>query len=175
MRRPLIGVMGSGRNATQDDVKLGRQLGTLVAQKGWVLLSGGTALGVMDASCKAAREAGGLVVGVIAQSDDRKMSKYVDVPIFTGMLTGRNFINSLSSDVMIACGSMANGMLSEIAMALRADKHVVLVGCEDDSVALLSRLGGDRVHVTSTAEAAIERAAELLESDRPIAPDQVST
>jgi uncharacterized protein (TIGR00725 family) len=174
MRRPLIGVMGAGRNASPRDCDLGRQLGTLVAENGWVLLSGGTALGVMDASCKAASEAGGLVVGVIAQSDDRMMSKYVDVPIFTAMLTGRNFINVLSSDVMIACGTMAKGTLSEVAMSLRADKDVVLVGCEDDTTAFLKRLGGDKVHVENTPVAAIARVHTLLEMDRPIAADQVT-
>jgi uncharacterized protein (TIGR00725 family) len=174
MRRPLIGVMGAGRNATEDDCELGRQLGSLVAGKGWVLLSGGTALGVMDASCKAASDAGGLVVGVIAQSDDRKMSKYVDVPIFTGMLTGRNFINCLTSDVMIACGTMAAGTLSEVAMSLRADKDVILLGCEEDTQTFLKRLGGDKVHVVDSPEDAIAVANELLKLDRPIAGDQVT-
>ena len=166
--------MGAGKNATADDCELGRQLGALVAGKGWVLLSGGTALGVMDASCRAASEAGGLVVAVIAQSDDRKMSKYVDVPIFTGMLTGRNFINALSSDVMIACGTMAAGTLSEVAMSLRAEKDVILVECEADTEAFLKRLGRDKVHIERTPEAAVARAEKLLALDRPIASDQVT-
>lgn len=171
MRRPVIGVMGAGRNATAADCEIAHELGGLIAQKGWVLLSGGTALGAMDASCQGAQEAGGLVVGVIAQTDDKKMSKYVDVPIFTGMLTGRNFINALSGDVMVACGTMAAGMLSEVAMALRSGKHVVLLAFEADARAFLQRLGGEQVHVADSPAAAVAVAERLLGEDHPLAAD----
>jgi uncharacterized protein (TIGR00725 family) len=172
MRKPVIGVMGAGRGATEADKALAEELGRLVAGKGWVLLSGGTALGVMDASCRGAQEAGGLVVGVIAQSDDSKMSKYVDVPIFTGMLTGRNFINALSGDVMIACGTMVSGTLSEVALALRAGKHVVLVSDEDDTKMFLQRLGGERLHPVDSPAKAVDEVARLLETDLSLVADQ---
>jgi uncharacterized protein (TIGR00725 family) len=167
----MIGVMGAGRNATAADCDEARELGGLIARKGWVLLSGGTALGVMDASCRGAQEAGGLVVSVTAQADDSKMSKYVDVPVFTGMLTGRNFINALSSDVMIACGTMVTGTLSEVAMALRSGKQVVLLSHEEDTSSFLQRLGGDLVHVVDSPEGAVAEVERLLGEDSPLAAD----
>lgn len=172
MRKPMIGVMGAGRNATVADCEEARELGKLIAGKGWVLLSGGTALGVMDASCQGASEAGGLVVAVVAQSDDSKMSRYVDVPIFTGMLTGRNFINALSSDVMIACGTMVPGTLSEIALALRAGRQVVLLSHEDDTKDFLSRIASEQVHIATSTSGAISEVERLLASGHSIAPDQ---
>jgi len=162
MRKPMIGVMGAGRYATAADCKEARELGRLVASKGWVLLSGGTAVGTMDAACQGAHDAGGLVVGVIAGADDSNMSQYVDVPIFTGMKGGRNFINALSSDVMIACGSMAAGTLSEIALALRFDKRVVLLSHENDTKALLSRLGGEQLRMVETPAEAVAEVERLL-------------
>lgn len=174
MRKPLIGVMGSGRKATPDDCTEARELGKLIAGKGWVLLSGGTALGVMDASCQGAQEAGGLVVGVIAQSDDSRMSKYVDVPIFTGMLTGRNFINALSSDVMIVCGPMVPGTLSELALAMRAGKQIVLLSGEVDTKEFLQRIGGRQIHLVDSPAAAVTEVERLLATDHSIADDQKS-
>jgi uncharacterized protein (TIGR00725 family) len=167
LRRPIIGLVGAGRFATDEDKRIGHELGLLIAGRGWVLLSGGTKVGVMDASCKAAHEAGGLVVGVIAGKDSSRMSEYVDIPIFTGMGSGRNFINVLSSDVIIACGGMVAGTLSEVALTLREDRPVVLLNGEPDTRALLKRIGGKLVHIVDTPKQAIENVAQLLNLQIP--------
>ena len=53
-RIPIVGVMGGGRNnATVDEEA--RQLGTLIAERGWVLLNGGRDTGVMQASARGTR------------------------------------------------------------------------------------------------------------------------
>jgi uncharacterized protein (TIGR00725 family) len=174
MRRPVIGVVGTGRNAKPADCDEARELGKLIAGRDWVLLSGGTALGAMDAACQGAQESGGLVVGVIAQADDSKMSKYVDVPIFTGMMGGRNFINALSSDVMIACATMSTGTLSEIAHALRFGKQVVLLSHEADTRDFLQRLGGQQMHLVDSPAAAVAEVERLLAMDHSIAADQIT-
>lgn len=40
MRKIIIGVMGPGENATHTDIENAYQLGKLIAQQGWMLLTG---------------------------------------------------------------------------------------------------------------------------------------
>jgi predicted Rossmann-fold nucleotide-binding protein len=126
MRTPVIGVMG-GANVPEDDQETARRLGRLIAQRGWILLNGGRDAGVMAASARGAREAGGMVIG-------------------------------------IACLG-ATGTLSEIALALKNQKHVVCLGW--------SRLPGAKnllrsiapsplVHFADTPEEAIRITQEML-------------
>lgn len=124
-RKTIIGVIG-GAAASQHDLDLAYQLGRLIAENGWVLLNGGRAAGIMDAAARGAHEAGGLTVGVLPTPDHGGMSAYIDVPILTGMGSGRNVINVLSSDVVVACAGGA-GTISEIALALKSRRPVILL------------------------------------------------
>jgi uncharacterized protein (TIGR00725 family) len=85
--------------------------------------------GVMEAAAQGAREAGGLTVGVLpgATAAESPPNAYVDVALFTGMGEGRNWVNICASDAVIAMGG-GFGTLSEIALALKARKPVVLLG-----------------------------------------------
>lgn len=47
MRKIIIGVMGLGNQANPKDLENAYQLRQLIAQQGWVLLTGGRAAGVM--------------------------------------------------------------------------------------------------------------------------------
>ena len=64
MRRTIVGVMG-GSVADEKTTAGAHELGRLIAQNGWVLVSGGRPTGVMQATVTGAREAGGLTVGVL--------------------------------------------------------------------------------------------------------------
>ena len=66
------------------------------------------------------------MVGVLPHASDRDISDAVDIAIMTGMGSARNNINVLSSDVVIACG-MGAGTASEVALALKANKPIVLL------------------------------------------------
>ena len=124
--RTVIGVMGGGE-ADAAATDLAYRMGVLIASEGWVLLNGGRASGVMDASARGAREAGGLVVGVLPDCDTSQASAHLDVPIVTDLGYGRNYVNVLSSRVVVALPGRA-GTLSEIALALSIRRPVVLVG-----------------------------------------------
>ncbi len=128
MRKVVVGVMG-GTSVSSDVAREAERLGSLVAARGWVLLNGGRACGVMDSSARGAREAGGLTVGILPESTREGASAHCDVQIVTGMGAARNVINVLSSDVVIACPGGA-GTLSEVALALKYGRRVVLLGME---------------------------------------------
>lgn len=125
MRRICIGVMG-GSVADEGTAAGARELGRLIAENGWVLVSGGRPTGVMQASVTGAHEAGGLTVGVLFDEDRAMAAEGLDIVIPTGMGAARNIINVLASDVVVACRG-TGGTLSEIALALRFGRPVVLL------------------------------------------------
>jgi uncharacterized protein (TIGR00725 family) len=131
MNKPLIiGVMGAGTASAQVRENA-YTLGALIARQGWVLLNGGRNTGVMDSSAKGACDQGGLTIGILPGSDMKNASKYIRIPIVTGIGNARNCINVLSSDVVVAC-SGGMGTLSEIALALKCGKAVILLNYEND-------------------------------------------
>jgi hypothetical protein len=125
--RTVVGVMGSGGDPGPEVAAAAERLGELIADRGWVLLNGGRACGVMDASARGASRAGGLVIGVLPDGDGHGASRHLDIAIRTGIGDARNLVNVLSSDVVIAMTGGA-GTLSEVAFALKAGRTVICLG-----------------------------------------------
>lgn len=160
--RTVVGVMGSGDDGDAALLEQARQLGEAIARRGWVLLNGGRASGVMDASAQGASAAGGLVVGVLPDDDARRASSHLDVCIRTGMGDGRNVINVLSSDVVIALQGGA-GTLSEIALALNAGRTVICLDVDPGDAFRGFRKAGS-LRSADTVESAVALATEVLEA-----------
>lgn len=145
--------MGPGPSATARDLDHAYTLGRMIAEEGWILLTGGMNIGVMDAASQGAAEAGGLVIGILPTGDRSRASKAVDIPIVTDMGSARNNINVLSSDVVIACG-MGPGTASEIALAIKNGRKVILLNDMEESISFFTKLSGKLVfHVSSPSEA----------------------
>ena len=161
MRKTIVGVMGPGAGAGGEDVRAARELGALIAREGWVLLTGGRASGVMEAASRGAREAGGLTVGILPADDAEDASEFVDLAVVTGMGQARNQINVLTSRVVFACGAGA-GTASEIALALKARRPVILLCATAEARAFFARLGGEAVHSAGSPREAVEIARTLL-------------
>lgn len=164
MRRTVIGVMGGGEAASVEAVAWADQIGAAIAREGWVLLSGGRAAGVMGAVSRGAKREGGLVIGVLPWADPDDASEAVDVAIVTAMGSARNNINVLSSDVVIACGEAEAGTMSEIALAVKAKRHVVLLNSDEDTCRVLERMGHGLVHPVGTPDSAIATTKALLQA-----------
>ncbi|MEM8637777.1 MAG: cytochrome [Cyanobacteria bacterium P01_G01_bin.54] len=126
MPKTIIGIMGPGQGATATDLHNARQLGEAIAQCGWVLLTGGRPAGVMAAAMQGAKAAGGLTVGILPGPDKRAADPQVDIAICTDLGNGRNNVNVLSADEVVACG-MGLGTASEVALALKNGKRVILL------------------------------------------------
>ncbi|HET9962319.1 MAG TPA: hypothetical protein VFQ34_08300 [Nitrospiraceae bacterium] len=125
--RFIVGVMGPAK-ARKKDIENARTLGELIARREWIVLTGGRDVGVMDAAGQGAKQvARSLTIGILSSSRDR-VSKYVDVAIITEMGSARNNVNVMSSHVVVACGLSGAGTVSEVALALKAGKPVILVG-----------------------------------------------
>lgn len=161
MKRIVIGVMGPGDDATAEEIRLAEELGFLIAQEGWVTLSGGRNAGVMDAVNRGAKRADGLTIGILPTKEKEKTSLCVDIPVVTDMGSARNNINVLSSDVVVACG-MGRGTASEVALALKANKAVVLLAASSSSRAFFLEIGGRLVSIVESPTQAIEVCRDLL-------------
>ena len=151
MNRPfIVGVMGGGvaDDQQQSDAYT---LGKRIARQGWVLLNGGRDAGVMSASAKGARDEGGLTIGILPDSTAKHAAKHIQIPIVTGMGSARNCINILSSDVVVACpGGM--GTLSEIALALKCQKPIILLNHEKEKCFEKFHLEGRLIYADSPQE-----------------------
>ena len=65
-RKFVVGVMGPGKECPEDISRAAYELGASLAKEGWVVLSGGRDMGVMDSVSRGAKEAGGTTIGVPA-------------------------------------------------------------------------------------------------------------
>ncbi len=165
MRRTMVGVMG-GSVADERTAAGARELGRLIAERGWVLISGGRPTGVMQASVAGARQAGGLTVGILYDDDQDNAADGLDIVIPTGMGAARNIINVLSSDVVVACRG-TGGTLSEIALALRFGRPVVLLDFDPGEAFLSAGAADARWSLAATpAEAVDQIRGYLKELDR---------
>ncbi len=162
MPKVLIGVMGPGSSATAIDLSHAYKLGQLIAREQWIVLSGGLNLGVMEAASKGAKSVGGTTIGILPGADRQFMSEFIDIPVITGMGSARNNINILSSDVVIACG-MSAGTASEIALALRAGKKVILLNENAVENCFWQHLGSDLVAIAQHPANAIALTKNLLQ------------
>lgn len=160
-RPPRVGVMGGGQ-ASEAVREMAQALGCGIAERGWVLVTGGRDAGVMAAANQGAREAGGLTIGILPGRDPGPgVSEHVQVPVFTGMGDARNAINVLTSQVVVALPGGA-GTLSEVALAVKAGRPVVLVGWPPKAGGSLPSLARDDVHNVEDVQAALALVGELL-------------
>jgi uncharacterized protein (TIGR00725 family) len=123
--KPRIGVMGPAL-CLPDVYNLAREVGFLIGKKGAILICGGRG-GVMEASARGAREAGGITIGILPNASAEDANPYIDIPIVTDLGNARNAINVLTSQVIIAVHG-SYGTLSEIALALKCHTPVVGLG-----------------------------------------------
>ena len=161
MSSTIVGVMGPGETANHEDITAARRLGELIAQQGWVTLTGGRAVGVMEAALEGAKHAGGLTVGVLPHENAEQASSAADIRIVTGMGAARNLVNVLSSSVVFVCG-LSTGTASEVALALKTKRPTILLNATSDAARFWQSLDESLVRVAKDPEHAIALAQDIL-------------
>ena len=154
MNKIIVGIMGPGESATTSDIETAYQLGQQLGSQGFVVLTGGRNSGVMEAASKGASEAGGTTMGVLPSGNRDNLSEYVDIPVITGLGQARNNINVLTSDVIVACG-IGPGTASEISLAIKQGKNVILLNQPEWSLEFFRQLGGGSIRVASDPDEAV--------------------
>jgi uncharacterized protein (TIGR00725 family) len=119
----VVAVIGPGAGAADEICALAHQVGLLLARGEIVVVTGGMG-GVMAAAARGAREAGGLVIGLLPGDDRSNANEDLTVAIPTGLGQARNALVIGAADAVIAVGG-SWGTLSEVALARRSGKPVV--------------------------------------------------
>ena len=158
--------MGPGENATPEENELAYDLGKAIANEGWITLTGGRSFGVMDASLKGATEVGGLTIGILPGDNDKNSSENAQIKIITSMGSGRNYISVLSSHLIVVLG-MAAGTASEVALALKSRKKVILLNQDEITIRFFKNLGSYNVLVSKTVEETIKQIKDYLSVHHP--------
>jgi uncharacterized protein (TIGR00725 family) len=171
MRKPVIAVVGSGRE-TEPAVTNARELGRLIAEKSWILITGGRNAGVMQAANEGAKQAReSLTVGILP-SRETEASSHVDIAIVTDTGEARNNIIVLSADVVIACGVEDAGTASEVSLAIKAGKSVILLEVSQTAKEYFKEIGDDQIIIADSPKEAIEITAGLVKKSRPAGQTQ---
>ena len=161
MAKPIIGVMGPGENARPEENEMAFALGKVIAEHGWIVLTGGRSFGIMEAAMKGAHEANGLTIGVLPTDNTLNSSDDADIKILTGMGSARNMINVLSSHILVVIG-MAAGTASEVALAIKANKKIILLHQDEITIRFFKNLGTYKVMVANTIEETLEIIKDYL-------------
>ncbi|MBU1003098.1 MAG: TIGR00725 family protein [Proteobacteria bacterium] len=123
--QPRISVIGAGE--CDDAVRASaHRLGELNAARGWKLVCGGRG-GVMQAVCQGARDAGGQTIGILPGLDQGDANPYIETAVVTGLGQMRNLLVVMNGDLVIALEG-GYGTLSEVALALKAERTVIAMG-----------------------------------------------
>ena len=120
-----VAVIGASA-ADEKTGAMARELGALLAQKGYTLVTGGIG-GVMRAASEGARQAGGHTVGLLPGLERGQANEFVEYPVVTGLGHMRNFLVVANADIIIAVEG-GWGTLSELALARKIGKPVIAVG-----------------------------------------------
>ena len=160
-RRPVIAIVGAGAEL-EPAISNARELGRMIAERGWVLISGGRNAGVMKAANEGAKTAkDSLTIGILPDSD-ASISDGVDVAVITDTGHARNNIIVLSADVVIACGVDGAGTASEVALAIKNGKPVILLGASREAEAFFTGIAPKDLSLAASPEEAMAIAVDLL-------------
>ena len=159
MNQHYIAIIGPGDNAPEEAIDDALLVGRRVAERGWVMICGGRAAGVMAAAARGVGAAGGVSVGILPGTDRLGASADLTLSLPTGLGEARNTVIVNAADAVIACG-MNPGTASEVALALRAGKPTVLVRPSSDAAAFFSSIGA--IHTAASADDAIVWVASSL-------------
>ena len=158
-RRLQVAVCGPG-DASPAATALAEAVGSALGRRGATLVCGGLG-GCMEAACRAAKAAGGATVGILPGYEARAANRYVDAVVCTGMGQARNAIVVASGAAVIAIAGGA-GTLSEVALAIRLGRPVVLVGEWSEALSAELVALGPSVLVARGADAAVGMALAAI-------------
>ena len=159
----MISVIG-GETCPPEALVAAEIVGREIARRGATVICGGRG-GVMEATCRGAREAGGHTIGIMPGRgyDDSPPNAYVEFPVFTGMGFARNALVALTGDAVIAIDG-SYGTLSEISYALIHETPIVGIDTWDFNYRGFS--GQDKIARVSDPIEAATLAIRLAEERR---------
>ncbi len=120
-----ISVIG-GHDVDEEVGGFAEKVGKLVAEVGGILVCGGLR-GVMEASCRGAKKAKGMTIGLLPGKDKNEANPYVDIALPTSIGYARNAMVACCADIILALPG-SNGTCSEICYGLVYGRPVLDLG-----------------------------------------------
>jgi uncharacterized protein (TIGR00725 family) len=165
-RRRTVAVIGDGEAVPGSHTyELARQIGGLLCERGFQVVTGGLA-GIMEAASRGARESSawtpGTVIALLPGSDRADANPYADVVVPTGMGHLRNSLVA-QSDAVIAIGGGA-GTLTEIALAWIYRRLIVALRIDGWSGQLADRRIDDRIRHEAIPDDRVFGASDAVEA-----------
>jgi uncharacterized protein (TIGR00725 family) len=160
----MVSVVGSGKELSAIAAALAEALGAAIVKAGWGVITGGGG-GVMEAVSRGAVAGRGAaryppVVGVLPSYDAASGNGYLDVALPTGLGYARNALVAAAGDALVCIGG-ATGALSEVALARKLGKPVLVFAQTGGTASLAARAIPAVIAVGSVPEA-IAKLKELL-------------
>jgi uncharacterized protein (TIGR00725 family) len=155
----IISVIG-GEDAPADALRVAEEVGRELAKRGVTVCCGGSG-GIMEATCRGARAAGGHTIGILPghNRSESTPNPWVEFPVFTGIGYARNSAVVLTGDAVIAVDG-AYGTLSEIAFALIHD--IPLVGLDTWNFAYRGH-DHEKIIRADSPEEAVKKAMQMAQ------------
>jgi uncharacterized protein (TIGR00725 family) len=166
-----VGVIGPGSDgATREDEACARELGVLLARRDVVVVCGGLG-GVMEAVCEGAGREGGDTVGLLPGDRREDGNPHLSVALPTALGELRNALVVRASEAIVCIGR-SWGTMSELALALRRVRPVVLLrSWDEEEVRGLAPLPRpDLVQEARSPQEAVAAALALITSDNASDP-----
>ncbi len=90
------------------------------------------------------------------------MNDHIELRLLTNMHAGRNYMNIISSDVLVFVSVGSPGTLSELAHAIQMKKPSLIIRGTEKLQAYVEELTADTVEFIDTLERLSERLNKLL-------------
>ena len=127
LKKLQIGVIGynsgSSIRISNNTLSIAYEVGRTIAKRNAILISGGLG-GVMEYSCRGAKDHGGFTIGIVPHENSSQANEYCDAVICTGVGLSRDFIVAYSSDGIISVGGGV-GTLVELCVGYMTRKPMV--------------------------------------------------
>ena len=144
-RRGVIAVIGNS-SPPPEAIAVAEELGRLIVEQGWRLVTGGLG-GVMEAASRGAHQASGYregdVVGILPGGDAASANAYVDIALPTNLGIARNVLVVAMANAVVAVGG-GSGTLAELAIAWQLGRTIVGLQVEGWSAKLAGQAIDER-------------------------------
>ena len=147
-------------NATQIDLQNAYEIGKFSALKWYITLTWWRNEWVMNEWLKWAKEKWGITLWILPNDDTTTFSQYLDIAVPTNMRSGRNYLNVLTSDIVVACW-VDHGTSSEISLAIKPWKNIVLIGLYEEANIFFKKLAPNQVYIAKNSSDAISILQDL--------------
>ena len=159
--KTVIWIMWWWEKVLEKDLKNAYEIWKFCAENNFVTLTWWRNVWVMNEWLKWAKENWWLTLGILPNDDKNSCSEFLDIPIFTNMRSWRNYLNVLSSDILIACW-LELWTSTEISLWLKAWKKVILLWCFEEANVFYKKIWLGNIFIAENYNQAILEIKKIL-------------